>query len=159
MGASVEGRMPFLDVHVIERVLRTPASQRAGLRRSKKVLREALAGLVPTEILRLPKRGFPVPVATLLFGLGGKTMERLLLSERALDRGLFRPDGVRALLAGDSVGPARELKLFTLASLELFLRANVDCIRLKPPESLEELLDPGEGARGSIVSPRDRCSI
>jgi hypothetical protein len=37
-----------------------------------------------------------------------------------------------------------ELKLFTLASLELWLRTNVDELRETPPPSLEELLEPQE---------------
>jgi asparagine synthase (glutamine-hydrolysing) len=149
MGASVEGRMPLLDVRVVERAVRAPASQRASLRRPKAILRDALAGLVPEEVLRLPKRGFPVPVASLLADRGGSTLERLLLSDRTLDRGLLRPEAVRALVAGDPPTSARELKLFTLASLELFLRTNVDAVRLGPPESLEELLQPGEAANRS----------
>ena len=151
MGASVEGRMPLLDVRIVDRAVRTPASQRSGLRRPKKVLREALDGLVPEEILRLPKRGFPVPVASLLLSREGRTLERLLLADRTLERGLLAPDGVRALVRGDRPTAARELKLFTLASLELFLRTNVDRVRLAPPESLEELLEPGEA---STRSPR-----
>jgi hypothetical protein len=34
--------------------------------------------------------------------------------------------------------------VFTLASLELWLRVNVDQVRLEPPASLEELLDEDE---------------
>jgi asparagine synthase (glutamine-hydrolysing) len=144
MGASVEGRMPLLDVGVVERAVRAPASQRAGLRHPKAILREALGGLVPEAVLRLPKRGFPVPVASLLLDRGGATLERLLLSERTLGRGLLRPDEVRSLVNGEGMTAARELKLFTLASLEFFLRTNVDRVRLTPPESLEELLEPAE---------------
>ncbi len=158
MGASVEGRMPLLDVRVVERAVRTPASQRASLRRPKAILREALAGLVPDEILRLPKRGFPVPVASLLLDRGGETLERLLLSDRALERGLLEPDAVRTLVRGDHAPAARELKLFTLASLELFLRTNVDRLRLAPPESLEELLDPGEAASPGLRPAARRTS-
>ena len=147
MGASLEGRMPLLDVRVVERVVRTPAAQRAGLRRPKGILREALADLVPAEVLRLPKRGFPVPVATLLLGVGGGAVERLLLSERTLERGLLDADAVRALVRGADEQSARDLKLFTLASLELFLRTNVDRIRLEPPDSLDELLEPESASR------------
>lgn len=149
MGASVEGRMPLLDVRVVEAAARAPASQRAGLRHPKSVLRRALAGLVPDEVLHLPKRGFPVPVEELLLGRGGATLERLLLSERALTRGVLNPVAVRRLLRGDTIVPERELKLFTLASLELFLRTNVDTVRLAPPDSLEELLEPDGGMRSA----------
>ena len=85
-----------------------------------------------------------MPVASLLLDRGGARLERLLLSERTLGRGLLRPDEVRSLVNGEGMTAARELKLFTLASLEFFLRTNVDRVRLTPPESLEELLEPAE---------------
>lgn len=124
MAASVEGRMPLLDRALVERVHEAPIRQRAGLRSGKRLLRRAVSDLVPEELLAAPKRGFPVPIAGLLGGRSG-LLERLALSERALSRGLLRPEAVRALAAAHG-DPDRELKLFALASLELWLRLNVD---------------------------------
>jgi asparagine synthase (glutamine-hydrolysing) len=150
MGASLEGRMPLLDYRVIERVSAAPAAQRSGLLQSKSILRKALADLVPPEVLRGRKRGFPVPVAHLLLEDGDGSLERLLLSERSLARGIFAPEELTSLVRGNGTPPAeRELKLFTLISLELWLRANVDEVRLGPPATLDELVDdtgPGESA-------------
>jgi asparagine synthase (glutamine-hydrolysing) len=133
MGASVEGRTPLLDLRLVERVALLQARDRASLRGGKRLFRQSVADLVPDEVMGGRKRGFPVPVAGFLFG-GGDALERLLLSDRALDRGLIRPDAVRALLSanGDHVAE-RDLKLFTLAALELWLRTNVDEIRDAPP--------------------------
>ena len=89
MAASVEGRMPLLDHRIVEHVVRAPASQRAGWRASKRVLRDAVADLIPPEVLTQPKRGFPVPVARFLVDGRDRLIDRLLLSERTLDRGLF----------------------------------------------------------------------
>jgi hypothetical protein len=60
------------------------------------------------------------------------------------DRGLFDRAALSSLAAGAAGQSSRELKLFTVASLELWLRANVDEVRDSPPGSLEELLEPGE---------------
>jgi len=136
MGASVEGRMPLLDHRLVERVSNAPGSSRAGLREAKAILRRALADLVPDEILRQPKRGFPVPVARIL--AADPRLPRLLLSERTLSRGVFRPDALRALVAG---GRGSELKIFTATALELWFRSNVDELRLRPPEALDELAE------------------
>jgi asparagine synthase (glutamine-hydrolysing) len=142
MAASVEGRMPLLDREVIERVSNVSGSERAGVLNSKAVLRKAVEDLVPPEILREPKRGFPVPVESVL--VADSRLEQLLLSERTLDRGLYDPAELRALVAGgNGYGAGRELKVFTAVALELWLRVNVDELRLAPPESLEELLDTG----------------
>jgi asparagine synthase (glutamine-hydrolysing) len=141
MAASVEGRMPLLDHRVIERVSNLPTSARAGLRQAKAILRQAVADAVPAEILSAPKRGFPVPVARMLVDDPARSLERLLLSERTAERGIYDRGELQALVSGSNgYGSARELKLFTAAALELWLRTNVDELRLHPPETLEELL-------------------
>ena len=141
MSASLEGRVPLLDRALVERVSRVPAGDRFGWRTGKTLFRAAVQDLMPPELLSAPKRGFPVPIAGLLVGDGNRLLERLLLSERALGRGLLRPDAVRALVRGETPTVERELKLFTLATLELWLRANVDTVTLSPPASMTELLE------------------
>jgi asparagine synthase (glutamine-hydrolysing) len=141
MAASVEGRMPLLDRSLIERVANVPASARAGLRSPKAIFRRAVEDLVPTELMRGPKRGFPVPVARFLAEDPNRSLQRLILSERALERRLFVPEELRELVNGNGAyGADRELKLFTLASLELYLRANVDSVHESAPEVPAELL-------------------
>jgi asparagine synthase (glutamine-hydrolysing) len=141
MAASLEGRMPLLDHHVVERVANVPGSARAGLRQAKAILRKAVEDVVPPEILRQPKRGFPVPVTRMLLDDPARPLERLLLSDRTLDRGIYERGELHALLSGENGYAAnRDLKLFTAASLELWLRTNVDDLRVRPPTDLEELL-------------------
>jgi asparagine synthase (glutamine-hydrolysing) len=145
MAGSIEGRMPLLDYRIIERVSRAPVSQRASWLRSKKVLREALADLIPEEIQRAPKRGFPVPVASFLLEGRARLADRLVLSDRALDRGIFDRGALVSLVEGARASRHdSQLRLFTLASLELWLRANVDKLTTEPPTSLDELLEPDE---------------
>jgi asparagine synthase (glutamine-hydrolysing) len=141
MAASIEGRMPFLDKALVEAVHRVPAGRRAGLRTSKKILREAVVDLVPPSTLAQPKRGFPVPVSRLLVDDARRLPERLLLSERSLERGIFAADSLRRFVLDESdSGAAKDLKLFTLCAFELWQRVNIDELRLAPPESLDEVL-------------------
>jgi asparagine synthase (glutamine-hydrolysing) len=134
MAASLEGRFPMLDVGMVDRALRLPVSERAGFRRSKKVLRSTLVGMMPPEIVSRPKRGFPVPIASLLLSPEEGVASKLLLSDRALDRGIFDESMVRALVSrAASDGCKESLKLYTLISLELWLRANVDEQTVAPP--------------------------
>jgi asparagine synthase (glutamine-hydrolysing) len=144
MAASVEGRMPLLDRQVVERVALAPARDRADLRRGKAVLRAAIADLVPAETLTAPKRGFPVPIGQFLVEGAGRLVESVLLSERTADRGLFEPGALRALVADAGGDADRSLKLFTLASLELWCRANIDALTEAPPAGFEELLEAEE---------------
>ena len=141
MAASIEGRMPFLDRSLVEAVHRLPLGRRAGVRGAKQILREAVADLVPRSVRAQPKRGFPVPISRLLVHGPTRLPETLLLSPRSLDRGIFDADALRRLVLDDAgSGPGRDLKLFTLCSLELWLRVNVDELRISPPDSLDSLL-------------------
>ncbi len=149
MAASLEGRVPLLDRALVERVSRVPADERFGWRTGKTLFRRAVQDLLPPELLSAPKRGFPVPIAGLLLGEGNRLLERLLLSERALSRGLLRPDAVTALVRGTTPTSDRELKLFTLATLELWLRANIDRVTIEPPVTMSELVDDERPRTGS----------
>jgi asparagine synthase (glutamine-hydrolysing) len=142
MGASVEGRMPLVDYRIVERAVNLPISDRAGLRSSKAILRRAVADLVPQEVLRQPKRGFPVPVTRFVLDDPDRSLQQMLLSERTLSRGLYRPEAIRALVKGDSPGPDHELKLFTLGALELWLRVNVDRVTLEAPWTFDQVDTP-----------------
>jgi asparagine synthase (glutamine-hydrolysing) len=145
MAASVEGRMPLVDRQLVERVANVPASARSGARKAKAVLRTAVGDLLPEELLRQPKRGFPVPMESFLRGDLSRALQRLVLSERALDRGLVEPHEAAAVVASGG-----DLKLFTLASLELWLRTNVDEVRDEPP-AVWEVLDNGSPMAASTV--------
>jgi asparagine synthase (glutamine-hydrolysing) len=136
MAASLEGRMPLLDHRIVERTVATPAAERSSLRRPKALLRRATSDLVPTEVASAPKRGFTVPVARFLLQTGSRPLQRLVLSDRALDRGLFDP-GVLKRLVGGNGGRDEELKVFSLAALELWLRTNVDDVTSHPPQTVE----------------------
>jgi asparagine synthase (glutamine-hydrolysing) len=141
MAASLEGRMPLLDRDVVERVHSAPGGDRVGLRSGKRMLRNVAQGLVPDAVLAAGKKGFPVPVSSLLLHGPERLAEHILLSERALSRGLYDPAKLTELVkqpAADS--STAGLQLFTLLSLELWLRANVDSVTLTPPSDMETLL-------------------
>ena len=147
MGASVEGRMPLLDYHVVERVSDVSAADRIRRGTPKALLRKATEDLVPEEIRSAVKRGFTVPTATLLLDTPNSPLRALLTSSRLADRDLIDTTELAAARSTGRGAANRELKLFTIASLELWLRANVDRVSEQPPESLEELLEPPEQRR------------
>ena len=62
MGASVEARLPFLDVALIEAVMALRARTPDHALGQKAWLREALKGVLPEEVLTRPKAGFRPPV-------------------------------------------------------------------------------------------------
>jgi asparagine synthase (glutamine-hydrolysing) len=72
MGHGVEVRMPFLDWRLVCYAFSTPDESKAGHGMTKRLLREAMAGLLPEPIrLRRRKLGYNAPVADWLsHGLG-----------------------------------------------------------------------------------------
>jgi len=104
MAHSLELRVPFLDAEVAEFALglATPLKVR-GLAK-KRLLRRALAPLLPREILRGRKQGFSVPVAAWLRGpLEGYARE--LLAPATLERqGCFDSATVTGLLDSHCAG-------------------------------------------------------
>lgn len=64
--ASLEGRSPFLDQEVAALALRLPPAHRVRGRRTKAILRDAYADVLPDEVQHGAKRGFEVPLATWL---------------------------------------------------------------------------------------------
>jgi asparagine synthase (glutamine-hydrolysing) len=139
MAGSLEGRMPLMDVALVQRATSASAGSRSALSKGKRLLRDAVAGLVPAELLRGPKRGFTVPVERFLMGNRRQTLESLLLSDRALERRIFDPDRLRSALR-DSTSRPPDRALFTLVSLELWARSNLDEVTVTP-KSASELID------------------
>jgi len=98
MAHSLELRVPFLDTEVSAMALglATPLKVR-GLAK-KRLLRQALAPLLPKEVLRGPKQGFSIPVAAWLRGpLQGFARETLSV-ETLSRQGWLDPATVTALL-------------------------------------------------------------
>jgi asparagine synthase (glutamine-hydrolysing) len=62
MGASLEARVPFLDHKFVELALSIPANVKTRHNTLKFVLKKAVRGLIPDEIIDRRKQGFGVPV-------------------------------------------------------------------------------------------------
>jgi asparagine synthase (glutamine-hydrolysing) len=123
MAASIESRVPFLDHELVEHVVALPAAFKLRGWRTKAVLRAALRGRVPDEILSRRKMGFPVPVSRWLRGPFWPLVEDLVLGERALARDLFDRTAVTRLAQEHRAGRAEHGdRLWLLMNLELWHR-------------------------------------
>ncbi len=101
MGVSLEARVPFLDHKLVELALSIPQSVKTRNRESKHVLKQAMRGYLPNNIIDRPKRGFGVPVHEWLNGDLGKRIEREL-TRFCRDTGIFDEAGVRSMMSGQS---------------------------------------------------------
>jgi asparagine synthase (glutamine-hydrolysing) len=78
MGVSLEGRVPFLDHKLVELALSIPESVKTKDGVLKYILKKAVQGVIPNELIHRKKQGFGVPVHEWFFErLGGKIRREL----------------------------------------------------------------------------------
>jgi asparagine synthase (glutamine-hydrolysing) len=126
MAASIESRVPFLDHKLVEFTARLPVRMKLRGKETKWILREAMKGVLPDEILTRSKMGFPVPVGRWLRGGFRHITEEYVLSERALRRGIFNADFVRRLCAEHDAGAPHDERLWFLINFEMWQRRFID---------------------------------
>lgn len=126
MAASVESRVPFLDHKLVEYTAKLPERMKIRGRNTKWILREAMKGILPSEILERPKMGFPVPLGRWFRRGFRHVVDDYVLSERSLSRGIFEPDFVRGLVAEHNAGEDHTTRIFRLLNMELWHRQFID---------------------------------
>jgi asparagine synthase (glutamine-hydrolysing) len=89
MAASLECRVPFLDHRLVELSARMPARFKIRGRRLKHVLKKAVSGLLPDEILNRPKRGFGAPMGAWLKNELSTYLGAVLSRKTIESRGFF----------------------------------------------------------------------
>lgn len=127
MAANLEVRVPFLNREMIEMAASMPARLKLrGLKR-KYVLKRALEGVLPSDVIWRKKAGFGAPIRSWLRGALRPMIGDLLSEETVRRRGLFRPKEVKRVLDANFSG--REdynLQVFQLLGLELWHRTFID---------------------------------
>jgi len=127
MAVSLEARSPFLDHEFMEWTARLPARLKLDGRRTKVILKRALRGVVPDDVLDRRKMGFNAPVDRWLRGELRELSHELLMSRRSLDRGYFEPRFVARMLREHADGVRNwHSQLWTLMMLEAWHRQFVD---------------------------------
>jgi asparagine synthase (glutamine-hydrolysing) len=127
MANSLEARSPFLDHHVIEFAASLPEELKLRGRTTKYLLKKVLRKLVPVENLERRKQGFGVPIGHWFRGEMKGFLRDVLLTEKSLNRGLFKPDAVRRLVEDHVAGRAdHSHRLWTLLMLELWFNRFID---------------------------------
>jgi asparagine synthase (glutamine-hydrolysing) len=127
MAANLEVRVPFLNREVLELASHMPPDLKLrGLKR-KYVLKRALEGVLPKEVIWRKKAGFGAPIRSWLRGPLRPLVNDLLSEETVRRRGLFRPEAVRQVIDANFSG--REdfnLQVFLLLGLEMWQQAFLD---------------------------------
>ncbi|MFF4348678.1 asparagine synthase (glutamine-hydrolyzing) [Streptomyces sp. NPDC001530] len=126
MANSLEARSPFLDHRLMEWAAGLPGDLKVRRGTTKYVLKKAMEGWLPDELLHRPKMGFGVPLAHWLRTELKDLAWDVLTDRTACTRGLFRPEAVRTLLAEHEAGRNHSSRLWALVQFELWHRTFVD---------------------------------
>jgi asparagine synthase (glutamine-hydrolysing) len=121
MACSLEVRVPLLDRRVVELAARLPMRLKLRGLTTKYVLKRALAGILPREILARPKKGFGVPLGRWFRGELAPLLREACAPDVIRRGGLFRPEAVERLLAEHATGRRdHRKKLYTLLAFQLW---------------------------------------
>ena len=122
MATSVELRVPLLDFRVLEFAASLPQSFKLRGWSGKRVLKAALKGSVPREILERRKTGFPVPYERWLRGDLQEFVRDTVLAPTAALTNYFRTSALRDMVEGFFRDGRGSKEVFCLLVLELWLQ-------------------------------------
>jgi len=147
MAHGLETRVPFLDNDLVEFAMRVPVRYKLGslgqvprvdenepgskparyfekTRDGKRILRRAMARVLPAEVVDRPKQGFSAPDASWFKGESIDYVRRVVFDDRARIYDHLDRASVRALVTDHLEGRAnRRLLIWSLLSLEHFCEA------------------------------------
>lgn len=98
MAVSLEARVPLLDHELVEFVARLPPSAKSRGFQTKRLLRNAVRGLLPKSIRKGKKRGFTPPLPHWIRNELREFMTESLAPEKIRETGLLNPEYVTGLL-------------------------------------------------------------
>ncbi len=127
MAASIESRVPFLDHRLVEFALRIPSRLKVRYLSGKYLLRRAMEGRLPAEVLHRSKMGFPTPVKPWLRYQLFDRVAKLLTDGRLAERGILNANYVRDLLEAHRTGRVDATDaIWRLLNFELWNRVFFD---------------------------------
>lgn len=128
MAHSIEVRMPYLDYRLVELAFQLPGSYKVADAQGKVLLRSAVRDIVPADIINVRRKlGFATPVGRWLREYPEQLIERTLLSDKCLARGLFDEVRLREVVHLHLSGKADlSSQIFRWITAELWFEQFID---------------------------------
>ena len=121
MACSLEVRVPLLDRQVVELAASLPIGLKLRRFTTKYILKRALSGVLPPDILERPKMGFGIPLGRWFRGELAPMLREACAPDTIRRAGLFQPDAVGRLLDEHAAGRRdHRKKLYTLLAFQLW---------------------------------------
>jgi asparagine synthase (glutamine-hydrolysing) len=105
MATSVESRVPYLDHHLVEFALALPPRMKIRDEVGKWLLKRAVDGIIPSEIVHRKKQGFGAPVAEWFRAELGRRAQEQIRNSSLTERGLIDLDRVDRMWEAHRSGP------------------------------------------------------
>ena len=117
---SIENRSPYLDAGLFSWATSIPTTHLVRQGRAKAVLREAVRGIAPDEVLDNPRKvGFNAPIDAFIDRRNPLVMDELLAESPVFD--VVARTAMSRLLAEEELANSRNKFLFSFVSTKLFL--------------------------------------
>ncbi|MBI5051844.1 MAG: asparagine synthase C-terminal domain-containing protein [Chloroflexi bacterium] len=126
MAHSLEVRVPLIDHKLVEFVTTIPAHLKLKNGQPKYLLTESLADILPPEVIARKKQGFEMPVAAWMRGALKPILDDVFSSRSLTQRALFDAHYAQQLYQDFLQGEGAYMRLWCLATLELWMRKYVD---------------------------------
>jgi asparagine synthase (glutamine-hydrolysing) len=138
MATSLECRVPLLDHELVELAARMPEEVKIRGGKLKYVMKKAMSGVLPREILERKKRGFGTPMGAWLKHDLAPLMRGLLSESVVNGRGLFHFQAIKELIGSHESNRIDGTdRLLALLNLEIWSRLYLD--RRSPEDVTTEL--------------------
>ncbi len=127
MAASVEVRVPFLDVNLIKIASNIPDEYKQRGREGKWILKKAMEPYLPIDVIYRAKTGFGGPLRHWMKNQLKPLIDQVLSESSLSKRGVFDPESVCQMIVDDRSGRHDySYTLFSLVCIELWFRMFVD---------------------------------
>ena len=155
MAASIEARVPLLDVRLVDHVFSLSTRTKLGQPpEPKRLLKLAIKDGVPEATLVRPKTGLPSPLATLVRNEWDRTLRAALLGPSSFVGTLLPREWLTGVLATRKSALSNSRVLYSLLVLELWHRLFVvNRAVARPTVRIEEILSvPSLRSAGSSLA-------
>ena len=120
---GIEVRVPFLDLDLVEFVYDIPDHFKQKGNQGKWILKKALKGILPNEIINRPKSGFGAPLRKWIRADLRELLGDILSFDSLKKRGLFDPNAVHKLIKDNDDGKVdASYTLLSLLCIEIWCR-------------------------------------
>jgi len=118
MSTSVEARVPFLSHRLVEFTMDIPMEWKIRGGEPKYLLKKAVEGIIPNDIIYRKKMGFGAPMSQWLSGVFGQRARQTVLGSALMKRGYFNREYISGLFRDHSSGRRdTSLAIWTLFNL------------------------------------------